>query len=251
MKHFVIILVVIIVSPFQGMAMETIRITNGEWLPYHSIKLPHYGSGSRIVTKAFALEGIKVEWGFFPWARAYQYAVTGEFDASIGWIKTPERENEVLFSKPVYGGKWVFFYLKDHAFDWKTVEDLKGIRIGATANYTYGKVFDEAEKQKILRVERVPRETQNFAKLLLGRIHVFAHAMDGGYATLKTHFKQEEIQQVTHHPEPIQVVHYHLVFTKNERNKRMLKLFNKGLEYLRDSGKVDQYLQEAWDQHSE
>ncbi len=247
------ILVIISLISFAviSYAEETIRITNGEWLPYHSEKLHHYGAGSQIVTEAFALGGIKVKWGFFPWKRGYVYAVTGKWDASIGWIKIPKREKEVLFSDPVYGGKWVFFYRKDYPFDWNMFEDLKGITIGATANYTYGKAFDEAEKNKIIYVERVSKEILNFRKLLFGRIRIFAHAMDGGYATLRKHFNPEQVQQITHHPKPIQIVNYHLVLTKNERNERMLKLFNKGLKHLHESGKVEQYLQDAWNKHSE
>ncbi len=141
---------------------KTIMITNGEWLPYHSENLPHYGAGSRIVTEAFALEGIKVEWGFFPWSRAYSYAVDGTWEASIGWIKTPEREEEVYFSEPVYGGPWVFFHLKSVPFEWNTIDDLQGLTIGATADYSYGDEFDNAEKQGIINVDRVPTEVQNF-----------------------------------------------------------------------------------------
>ncbi len=231
-------------------AQETIRITNGEWLPYHSKELPSYGAGSKIVTEAFSLVGVKVEWGFFPWERGYKYAVQGEWDASIGWIKTLKREGEVLFSKPVYGGKWVFFHLRGINVDWNTVSDLKGVTIGATANYTYGEEFDTAEKEKVIYVERVPEEKQNFSKLLFGRIDIFAHAMDGGYAVLRNSFSGSQANKVTHHPKPIQTVNYHLVFTKNAKNKRMLKLFNKGLSDLYKSGKAKQYLKEAWDQHS-
>ncbi len=74
--------------------------------------------------------------------------------------------------------------------------------------------------------------------------------MDGGYATLRKHFKQDQIIQVTHHPNPLQVVNYHLVFSINEKNKQLLQLFNKGLKNLRSSGKVDKYLREAWSHHS-
>ncbi|MCP4551853.1 MAG: amino acid ABC transporter substrate-binding protein [Bacteroidetes bacterium] len=227
-------------------AEETIRITNGEWLPYHSEKLPHYGAGSRIVTEAFEGEGLEVKWGFFPWKRAYINVVNGSWNASIGWIKTPKREKEVLFSEPIYGGKWVFFHLKSALFEWKTIEDLKGLNIGAIHGYSYGTIFDNAEKNGIFKVERVTKEEQNFKKLLLGRIHVFAHAIDGGYASLRMKLKPEEVQQITHFPKPIQVVNYHLVFTKTKKNKRMLKLFNKGLRQLRESGKIDQYIKNAW-----
>ena len=54
-------------------AAETIRITNGEWPPFTSERLPDKGPLSRIVAEAFALEGISVEYGYFPWRRAYDY----------------------------------------------------------------------------------------------------------------------------------------------------------------------------------
>ncbi|MCP4023713.1 MAG: amino acid ABC transporter substrate-binding protein [Desulfobacteraceae bacterium] len=227
---------------------EPVRITNGEWLPYHSKTLPHFGAGSRIVTESFNNVGIDVEWGFFPWKRGYKLVVKKEWDASIGWIRTPEREKEVLFSDPVYGGKWVLFHLKSVVFDWNTIDDLKQFRIGATANYSYGKQFDDAEKQKLIKVERVPRLEQNFSKLLGGRMKIMVHAVDSGYATLRAHFEPHEIDLITHHPKPIQVVDYHLVFSKTEQNKERLILFNKGLKQLREMGKIDKYIKEAWDQ---
>jgi len=50
----------------QVLAGETIRLANGEWVPYQSKSLKHCGAVSRIVTKAFASEGITVEYEYFP-----------------------------------------------------------------------------------------------------------------------------------------------------------------------------------------
>ncbi len=47
---------------------KTIRLTNG-WQPYLSKDVPHHGFASHIVTEAFALVGVEVEYGFFPWKR--------------------------------------------------------------------------------------------------------------------------------------------------------------------------------------
>ena len=66
-------------------ANETIRIANGEWPPYLSKELKHYGVASRIVAEAFALEGVKVKYGFFPWGRAYAVVQRGEWDGSVIW----------------------------------------------------------------------------------------------------------------------------------------------------------------------
>lgn len=240
-----IIFLLLLLSTMHSHAQESVRITNGEWLPYHSINLPHYGAGSRIVTEAFAIENINVEWGFFPWARAYQSVGNGKWDASVGWVKTRAREQGFLFSDPIYNGEWVFFHLKTTEFDWNNVDDLTDINIGATANYIYGDEFDQAEKQGLLSVQRVPQEQQSFGMLLKGRIQVFIYAKDGGYASLKAHFSPEQIQQITHHPKPVRVAAYHLLFAKNQKNKQLLTLFNKGLKRLQTSGKVDEYLNNA------
>ena len=50
-------------------APPRVRLANGEWPPYTSLNLPNLGCDSQVVTEAFALEGIGVEYDFFPWAR--------------------------------------------------------------------------------------------------------------------------------------------------------------------------------------
>ncbi len=62
--------------------------TFGEWPPFFSNDLKHGGVTSHVASEAFALEGIKVEYGWFPWNRALHLAQTGDWDAAIGWIST-------------------------------------------------------------------------------------------------------------------------------------------------------------------
>ncbi|MEE9297196.1 MAG: amino acid ABC transporter substrate-binding protein, partial [Phycisphaerae bacterium] len=59
---------------------KTIRLTNGEWQPYLSKDSPHHGFASHIVTEAFALVGVEVEYGFFPWKRSFKLAKEGTWD---------------------------------------------------------------------------------------------------------------------------------------------------------------------------
>ena len=84
------------------LAEETIRITIGEWAPYLSKDLKHYGVAARIVTDSFALEGVKVEYGFFPWARSKFLAQEGEWDGSAVWIHNAERAKDFLFSDSMF-----------------------------------------------------------------------------------------------------------------------------------------------------
>ena len=75
-------------------AEEKLRLASGEWSPYQSEMLKYYGVASRIVTEAFALHGIKLEYGYFPWDRSLEYAETGEWDGTLARFFGLTRRNE-------------------------------------------------------------------------------------------------------------------------------------------------------------
>ncbi len=227
-------------------AQEAIRLTNGEWPPYLSKDLKHYGVASRIVTEAFALEGIKVEYGFFPWERALELAKQGDWDGSLVWFHTPEREKHFYYSDPVIYSTHVFFHLKSYKFDWNTIEGLQGVTIGGSLGSYHENLFRKAEKSGKIRVEWVSRDEISFRKLLKGRIDIFSDDIDVGYLMLRKNFTPEEVQLVTYHPKPVLEGSGHLLLSKKvEKNRHLIVVFNKGLKRLRKSGKLDQYLAES------
>lgn len=227
-------------------AQETVRLTNGEWPPFLSEKLKHYGVASRIVTESFLSESVKVEYGFFPWARSYNLVKKGRWDGSAVWSYTEDRAKYCYYSDPVLETKWVFFHLKTKPFDWKTVDDLKNLKIGGTLEYDYGKDFEDAEKTDRISVYRTPQDEINFKKLLKARIDIFPIDLDVGYAMLNKLFSKKEAALFTYHPKPVKDVPLHLILSKKvEKNKELVALFNKGLKHLRESGKYDQYLGES------
>ena len=243
MKKIILIILLFISTSASVFAEETISLTNGEWPPWLSKDLKHYGLVSHIVTEAFALEGVKVEYGFFPWKRAYKIAERGEWDGSVIWSKTPEREERFYYTDPVLYGTMVFFHLKSYEFDWDTIEDLKGIKIGATLEYTYGKEFDNGAKIGVIKVDYLATDEQNLKKLLTSRIDIFPLERDVGYDMLRKNFKPEQVELFTHHPNPVRSTSFHLILSKKvKRSKRMLVLFNKGLKRLSETGKIDQFI---------
>lgn len=228
----------------QSVAGETLQITTGDYPPFLSEEAAHYGPWAQVVREAFALENIQVEIQFLPWARAYNLVKDGERDGTILWGHKAERYPDMYYSDTVWEGQDVFFHLKSYPFAWKTIDDLKGIDIGATLSFTHGKEFDDAEKQGILEVKRVPSDILNFRKMLRGKIQIFPINLDTGYDTLRKNFTPTEIQLVTHHPHPVQVWTYHLLLSKKiDRNRQMLALFNQGLKRLKESGKYTQIIE--------
>src|SRR6218665_3581920 len=89
---------------------ETISLTNGEWSPYLGKNLPHHGVASRIVEEAFALEGIQVQWEFYPWPRALRTAEKGKSAGTAVWRRSAEKEQDFFISDPVVDTSYYLFH---------------------------------------------------------------------------------------------------------------------------------------------
>jgi polar amino acid transport system substrate-binding protein len=225
---------------------ETIRLTTGEWQPYFSKDVPHHGFAAHIVTEAFALVDVEVEYGFFPWGRAYKLANVGSWDGSAVWIDTEDRRKDFLYSDPVVLSTTVFFHLKNTNFDWDKYDDLRDVRIGGTLKYAYGTEFDKAEAAGIIKTNRAPNDETNLKKLLKGRIDVFIGNIAVTYAQIREIFTKEQATQFTHHDKPVSIEPLHLLLSKKApTSEQVLARFNEGLRRLKESGRYDQIIADA------
>ena len=225
-----------------ALAGTSIRITNGEWEPYLSQYSHEYGFASHVISEAFKLEGVTVQWGFFPWKRAYEMARVGkEWDASAVWWPTDEAKEAFLISDPVVHTSFVFFHLTSRSFAWKSMDDLKGITIGVTRGYDYGKPFMEAYKSRIFAVDEVTTDEQNFGKLLKGRIDVFPNDPIVGSAQIRNNLSAADAQRLTHHPTEFSKSTLSLIISRRAENApQLLEKLNTGMKKLKKNGRLDQ-----------
>lgn len=227
-------------------AADEVRLTNGEWPPYLGETLPHHGVASRIVADAFALEGIEVRWEFHPWARSLKMAEDGQRDGSAVWLYSAEREQRFHISDPVLESGYYLFHRKNRAFDWNTVDDLRGLRIAATRGYDYGEAFQRAEAADELQVVRLTSDEQAFRQLLAGRIDLFPMDKVVGFDLLHQYFSAAERAQLSFHPMPLRSDSLHLLLSREvPGNAERIERFNQGLKRLRENGRAAQYLLEA------
>lgn len=226
-----------------AIAATVFRITTWEWPPLISKDLKGGGPLCRLVTHAFALEGIKVEFGFYPWKRAMAYAVNGEWDGTIIWTYTKQRDKVLGYSDFIFQEGMHFFHLKSYAFNWESLDNLKGIKIGATLGYNYGTSFHEADAAKFIDVGWVHSDKLNFIKLLSGRIDIFPVELGAGYACAQKHLGEVNTLKVTHHAKALKIDTYHLLFSRKIQHfESMREQFNSGLQKLKDSGQLTRYL---------
>lgn len=228
-------------SPLVCGAEEVITLTGGEWLPYISQTLPHYGPIARVVTEAFALEGVRVKYVFRPWNRAFAEAANDLAHGSAVWSVSSDDSDRVrLFhrSEIVFNSQSVLFHLKSYPFQWRGGRALADMRIGGTAGYEY-----QFDKATLSRMDRsAPTDALNFNKLLVGRFDVFPANLDVGLWIMRTDLSPQQAALIAWDARPFHVAHYHLLLNKkNPANQRYMALFNRGLKRLRASGKYAQY----------
>jgi len=228
----------------KSLAAETIRITNGEWEPYLSQYSYQYGLTSHVVTEAFKLEGITVEWGFFPWQRSFQYAKTGEdWDASCCWWPDEEIDQAFLSSNTVSTTSFVFFHLKSYNFQWQSFDNLQGVKAGVTSKYDYGEALMHVINERSIDVDSTSKDEFNYKKLLANRIDIFPNDRYVGNAQIKSFLSANEAELITYHPKEFGIKNLHLIININHKRAKYLRdKFNLGLKKLKDSGRYQQML---------
>ena len=127
--------------------------------------------------------------------------------------------------------------------DWKTLEDLRYYKIGATRGYTYTKAFWDLANTKRLRVDVSDSDIQNFKKLFNGRIGLFPSGLVNGYNLLQKEFDVSKSHLLSYHPKPLFKTTGHLAFTRSGKNsEHLLRIFNQGLAELRKKGLYDRFV---------
>ena len=227
-------------SPVYLKAADVVRFTNGEWPPLLSPDMKDSGYVSKIITAAYALENLTVEYGFFSWKRAFELAKSGEWDGSVVWTCKPEWEKAFYCSAPIALNQIVFFHRKDRSFDWNTLDDLKGKLVGVTNGYYYGADFETYEKKGTITTDYAYDDETSLKKLLYERTDVFLLDRDVGYYMIKKNFKPEEQKLFTHHARPLIVNPLVILMSRKNstRGQNLLKIFNSGFKKLQQQGDI-------------
>jgi polar amino acid transport system substrate-binding protein len=225
-------------------AEEIITISTLEYHPWTGKNLKSNGFVNHVIAEAFQRRGYTVRYTYLPWKRAVTATKSGQYSALsyVYWSK--DREKEFYLSDPISLEKIVFFHLKSNPIkDWKTLDDLKDYKFGATRGYTYTKEFWDAAKSKRLMVDVTNSDIQNFKKLLVGRIDIFPSGFVNGHSLLQKEFNPGIPRLISVHPKPLSKTTGHLAFAKSRKNsENLLRTFNQGLAKLKKEGLYDKFM---------
>ena len=239
-------MVLILFLPILCHGKEVIRLTNGEWAPYLSEYLPYNGVASHIVSQAFAAVDIDVEYGFFPWKRSFLYAKEGQgasgeiWNGSLLWIDLPERAEYFIYSDPVVVDSQILFFLKDKAFNWQTLDDLKDKVLGGTAHTAYPRL-EQGVQRGLFTINRGAGYEALFKRLFANRIDAIPNVKEVGEFYIRTSLTPTQQSQMTSSPTVIETRTYYLILSKKiQENKVLMERFNRGLKIMKDNGFYEQ-----------
>lgn len=236
-KKILLELILLLLIPSASFSGDYVHITSMEWPPYLSKDAENQGLGAKIVSDAFALEGVKVSYGFYPPKRSlYEVESGGDWEGSILWPKSPSIEKNYYISEAILERKLAFFHLKGSSFKWNSIDDLKKYTIGGVFENYYGKELSEAEIEGKVRFDRVPNADQNMKKLIFGRIDAFIQDLDVGLDMLKS-LKPEERNMITFSSRFLKPDSMYLILSKKSPgNIALLERFNAGFKKYKNSG---------------
>lgn len=222
-------------------AQKKVSIALGEWPPYASENLPHKGLLPLILKKAFAYSDTHVTFEFMSWDEAYNKTLNKEYDLSPGWIKTPSRAKEMLFSDAMSYIDLRFFHHSDTNFSWETLEETYPLKLGTVSGYSYGSQLDNAIKNKRIRTHQYDSDRQALNGIAKNEIDLYpADAMVATYilnklpSLIRNKISLDE-HTISNSPT--------FLIGKSDSTAPLIDTFNTGLEQLRQSGEYAKILE--------
>jgi polar amino acid transport system substrate-binding protein len=175
----------------------------------------------------------------YPWKRAYRNAEVG-FGGIIGFSMNSERLKIFDYSDVMFYDKIVLIVLQGYEFTFRSIQDLKGKKVGIQNGASYGDEFEKG-RNTFFFVEEDSSGTQRLLKLLAKRIDV--DLLSPGEDGVKRIINQDKTlidrqDELVILSEPFKRDPNYLGFTKTLNMQEFLQEFNKVLKKGHQSGAI-------------
>lgn len=150
---------------------ESLRLVTGpHYPPFAADDLPFNGLAPFLVSRIFESGGRKVTVDLLPWKRAYRDTLKDEYDAILPHVESPARQDDYLFSVPIFNVDAFAYVSADSPISAQTPEGLEGLTYCNPVGFKDGVVLERLRLNE--RVKRVtPANMNNCFKMLhAGRV---------------------------------------------------------------------------------
>ena len=222
-----------------------VNMVSDPWPPFIEGELGDFARGGIAFTihqEIFSrIDGVDISVHLIPWKRALREVEQGAYDGIPILLKTPEREAYLKYSDPFLVGRnlvWSVADAQGRVFQWESIDDLRGKRIGIVPDYSYGEQFDKLFAQGELTPIHAPAVNNLFLMLAKGRIDLALASESVGY------LYAENIEDVVILPaeQPTDADIYHIGISRKSWAVELLPQINRIIYELQAEGYIDQLL---------
>lgn len=239
-KLFIVILVL---STFQSLA-KNLSVGWELWYPYQyrNKEQQLVGLDFDILNAINKQLQYSINYMELPWKRHLQYIKTGYIDLAMGASFTANRSEDAYFTVPYRIEQVNLFIKKENPQNIKITAlsqiSKSHLIFGIEGGYFYGKVFEDLINQPGFHqhINEVIDLEQNIKMLLKGHIDGFL----ADPLAVKAFAKRYDIEnKIEIYPLEIYKTNIHFMISKKSVDKDMLIQINKAIEVLKNSGEMD------------
>lgn len=213
-------------------------VTGNDFAPFTGEDLPQGGMLTELVLRSFKAMGLNYDVRFVPWKRGYDGVVTGKFLGSFPYVRTPEREQDVLFSDPLLEVRQLVYLSTQSSMEFQSPDDFKARAVCAPVGYALPPELHAMVQGGELTRESPADLTACVRMVASGRVDAFVIDEYTGQAAVDRAGAANEIRVAVH---PFARVAQHLIVAKsNPEAAAVLAAFNTGLKKLKDGGAFDE-----------
>jgi len=182
-----------------------------------------------ILTTLFALYGIEYQRDYVPSERAYHLVRDNLADFMTCHDKAPP---QLLMAKhPMFEGQFHVFFNKANIGPWSVPQSLEGRSIAWRIGY-----YEESNIPAKMQVKVLNTGVSALGMVILGRIDFYLddlNFINDSLSKNKIRFNMDDFRI-----EPIGKRSYRPIFNATERGKKIMELYDRGMEHLFKTGKL-------------
>lgn len=222
-------------SALQAEALKL--VTGNDYQPYSDEALPYGGLGTMIVKAVFENLQQPTEITFADWDKGYQGVLDGTYTATFPYINTPEREQEMLYSLPLFVVRPTVFSRSDRLDVFGKVGDLKGMTLCQPETWAVDRYLADWVASGQIKVMKAAGVPDCFKALSAGQVDFVSVDRLLGAITAKvinpTPGWVRQGQLV-----PLGNPNYLIVAKSNKNGPALIEAFNRSMGQLTERGVI-------------
>jgi polar amino acid transport system substrate-binding protein len=243
MLRIVLLIALAVAQCANASAAQPVHLMANTSPPYADAGLPEQGLALELVKHIYAGTGYTPDIAIENWSRAVEGARIGVYDGLATAWYAPDRDKDLLFSKPYLRSELLILKLNSNHGEYTSLQQLTGSRLGVRRDYAYGIDFATIPNLKLVEEDQL---ISNLLNLLNGKVD-FVLADQRSAAMVLNTYLQDRITQFAVVDIKLPFVERHVAASRAwPQAENMIAEFNRALAAAQKDGSLETIIKK-WD----